>query len=201
MLPSGPGGVRHFPSRGAQPSTPSHPAHSTRAPLKGEFNPAVADCGLQGTATSPSSTAHRRRSSIRVQLLRWRPRSHAQRTESTPRVQPSRAASQLGPSRQPARSISSRADSPTLGRRSPAQAPRGAKSKNWRRGEDLNPRGTCAPIRFRVGRLQPGSATPPRHLRSFLLKELAQERSALRASHPGYHRHLVVQPRVVQQPV
>src|SRR5688572_28224169 len=33
----------------------------------------------------------------------------------------------------------------------------------WRRGEDLNPRGTCAPIRFRVGRLQPGSATPPRH--------------------------------------
>src|SRR5919204_2994191 len=33
--------------------------------------------------------------------------------------------------------------------------------KVWRRGEDLNPRGTCAPIRFRVGRLQPGSATPP----------------------------------------
>jgi hypothetical protein len=26
----------------------------------------------------------------------------------------------------------------------------------------LNPRGTHAPIRFRVGRLQPGSATPPR---------------------------------------
>ena len=36
---------------------------------------------------------------------------------------------------------------------------------NWRRGEDLNPRGTFwAPIRFRVGRLQPGSATPPRSL-------------------------------------
>src|SRR5262249_49246282 len=34
--------------------------------------------------------------------------------------------------------------------------------ENWRRGEDLNPRGTYAPIRFRVGRLQPGSATPPR---------------------------------------
>jgi hypothetical protein len=33
---------------------------------------------------------------------------------------------------------------------------------NWRRGEDLNPRGTFwAPIRFRVGRLRPGSATPP----------------------------------------
>ena len=27
----------------------------------------------------------------------------------------------------------------------------------------MNPRGTYAPIRFRVGRLQPGSATPPHH--------------------------------------
>src|SRR5437870_235514 len=35
-------------------------------------------------------------------------------------------------------------------------------NEDWRRGEDLNPRGTFwAPIRFRVGRLQPGSATPP----------------------------------------
>src|SRR4029453_4760722 len=61
LLPSGPGGVRRFPSRGAQPSTPSRTTHSTRAALKGEFNPAVADCGLQGTATSPSSTAQRKR--------------------------------------------------------------------------------------------------------------------------------------------
>jgi hypothetical protein len=37
---------------------------------------------------------------------------------------------------------------------------------NWRRGEDLNPRGTFwAPIRFRVGRLRPGSATPPHESR------------------------------------
>src|SRR5712692_11213084 len=43
----------------------------------------------------------------------------------------------------------------------------------WRRGEDLNPRGTCAPIRFRVGRLQPGSATPPR-LMSRSLPQLTQ---------------------------
>jgi hypothetical protein len=43
--------------RGAQPSTPSRAVHSTRAALEREFNPAVADCGLQGTATSPSSTA------------------------------------------------------------------------------------------------------------------------------------------------
>src|SRR6266849_8895470 len=102
LLPSGPGGIRRDSLRGAQPSTPSHEAHSTRTALEREFNPAVADCGLQGTATSPSSTANRCRLAIRVHLLRWRARLHAQRTESTPRVQPSRAASQLGPSRQSA---------------------------------------------------------------------------------------------------
>ena len=57
LLPSGPGGVRRIPLRGAQPSTPSRTAHSTRPALEREFNPAIADCGLQGTATSPSSTA------------------------------------------------------------------------------------------------------------------------------------------------
>src|SRR5437667_640868 len=56
LLPSGPGGVRRFSLRGAQPSTPPHEAHSTRLALGREFNPAGADCGLQGTATSPSST-------------------------------------------------------------------------------------------------------------------------------------------------
>src|SRR5262249_26560731 len=57
LLPSGPGGVRRFPLRGAQPSTPPREAHSTRTALEREFNPAEADCGLQGTANSPSSTA------------------------------------------------------------------------------------------------------------------------------------------------
>src|SRR3990172_7243642 len=57
LLPSGPGGVRRFSLRGAQPSTPPREAHSTRRSLERGFNPAVADCGLQGTATSPSSTA------------------------------------------------------------------------------------------------------------------------------------------------
>src|SRR5438034_9013059 len=56
LLPSGPGGVRRFSLRGAQPSTPPHEAHSTRLALRREFDPAGADCGLQGTATSPSST-------------------------------------------------------------------------------------------------------------------------------------------------
>src|SRR6266850_845962 len=57
LLPSGPGGVRRFPLRGAQPSTPPREAHSTRSALEREFDPAEADCGLQGTANSPSSTA------------------------------------------------------------------------------------------------------------------------------------------------
>src|SRR5438128_520474 len=56
LLPSGPGGIRRFPLRGAQPSTPPHEAHSTPTALEREFNPAEADCGLQGTANSPSST-------------------------------------------------------------------------------------------------------------------------------------------------
>ena len=38
------------------------------------------------------------RAMIRAHRLRWRPRLHAQRTESTPRVQPSGAASPLDPS-------------------------------------------------------------------------------------------------------
>ena len=104
MLPSGPGGVRRIPLRGAQPSTLSHAVHSTRATLKRGFNPAIADCGLQGTATSPSSTANRRRPAIRAHLLRWRPRPRARRTGSTPRVRSSGAASQLDPSHRSARS-------------------------------------------------------------------------------------------------
>jgi hypothetical protein len=66
LLPSGPGGVRRFPLRGAQPSTPPHEAHSTRTALEREFNPAEADCGLQGTANSPSSTATLQTTAIRA---------------------------------------------------------------------------------------------------------------------------------------
>src|SRR5215469_1169032 len=63
---------------------------------------------------------------------------------------------------------------------------------NWRRGEDLNPRGTCAPIRFRVGRLQPGSATPPRQSSS-PLKELAQYRTTLLLQHACCHHGPVIE--------
>src|SRR5713226_1110701 len=102
LLPSGPGGIRRGSLRGAQPSTPSHEAHSTRTALEREFNPAVADCGLQGTATSPSSTAKWCRLPIRAHWLRWRPRQQVQRTGSTPHLLPSGAASPLDASRQSA---------------------------------------------------------------------------------------------------
>ena len=179
LLPSGPGGLRRDSLRGAQPSTPSHVAHSTRTALEREFNPAIAGCGLQGTATSPSSTATPCRSSIRAHLLRWRPRPRAQRTESTPRPRSSGAASQLDPSRQPTCSLNltnknwrrgwdsnPRYSCPYTAFPVPHLRPLGHPSgcEFWRRGEDLNPRGTCAPIRFRVGRLQPGSATAPRQI-------------------------------------
>src|SRR3990172_7600690 len=49
----------------------------------------------------PAALVHRARLA-RAQLLRWRPRLHAQRRRATPRVQPSGAASQLDPSRRPA---------------------------------------------------------------------------------------------------
>ena len=46
-------------SRRVGPSPQRRPIRLIRheRTLKGEFNPAIADCGLQGTATSPSSTA------------------------------------------------------------------------------------------------------------------------------------------------
>ena len=178
MLPSGPGGVQRIPLRGAQPSTPFRMVHSTRATLERGFNPAIADCGLQGTATSPSSTAKPRRVAIRVHLLRWRARSSlnvqrvrlarrfARRLAAEPFSPPgkvfspseigsicfvgalaprstyreyaslvaSRAASQLGPSRQPARS---------------------ATSGKWRRGWDSNPRYSCPYTAFPVPHLRP----------------------------------------------
>ena len=142
MLPSGPGGVRRFSLRGAQPSTPPREAHSTRSALEKEFNPAEADCGLQGTANSPSSTAKRNTSGGGAGI----------RTRGT------------GVTR--ARHFQCR----TFGRSvTPPHfwliGTSTIVGKIWRRGEDLNPRGTFwAPIRFRVGRLRPGSATPPHYL-------------------------------------
>jgi hypothetical protein len=177
LLPSGPGGVRHFPSRGAQPSTPSHTAHSTRAPLKGEFNPAVADCGLQGTATSPSSTAKSKM---------------AEGVGFEPTVQlPVHGISSAAPSatRPPLHTI-------------PATTTLLEIRRKWRRGEDLNPRGTYAPIRFRVGRLQPGSATPP-HIKSLTCNtppDWHQLEPLRRASFGIVPRHHSPSPRAAPPP-
>ncbi len=57
LLPSGPGGVRRFPLRGAQPSTPPRAAQfNARGPREG-VQPRCSGLRVQGTATSPSSTA------------------------------------------------------------------------------------------------------------------------------------------------
>lgn len=57
LLPSGPDGVHRLLLRGTQSSTPLNPAGLTKTGLGLELNPAIAGCRLQGTATSPSSTA------------------------------------------------------------------------------------------------------------------------------------------------
>ncbi len=139
LLPSGPGGVRRFSLRGAQPSTPLAEAHSTRPALERGFDPARADCGQQGTATSPSSTA-----TSKTKLAEgagFEPAAQGLPVHGISSAAPSAARSPL---------------------RMQSLTPMPSERKIWRRGEDLNPRGTFwAPIRFRVGRLQPGSATPP----------------------------------------
>src|SRR5438876_142985 len=56
-------------------------------------------------------SARKPRAMIRAHLRRWRPRPHAQRTESTPRVRPSGAALQLDPSHRSGQSVSPKAPS------------------------------------------------------------------------------------------
>src|SRR3989441_979596 len=132
LLPSGPGGVRRFPLRGAQPSTLPHEAHSTRPALERGFNPARADCGLQGTATSPSSTATPQKWR-RGWDLNPRHRGYPCTAFPVPHLRP------LGHPSSPTRVLL-----------------RLRRQIIWRRGEDLNPRGTFwAPIRSeerRVGK-------------------------------------------------
>src|SRR5262245_42186109 len=112
------------------------------------FDPAEADCGLQGTANSPSSTATSNRWR-RGRDLNPRHRGYPCTAFPVPHLRP-------------------------LGHPSCDGS-----AENWRRGEDLNPRGTFwAPIRFRVGRLQPGSATPPRVIHRRRLSKNARSNAA-----------------------
>ena len=159
--------------------------NSTRGSLERGFNPALADCGLQGTATSPSSTAtlddlHLARHLTRTSGSGGSAKLPRRQTwwrrgwDSNPRhrVYPVHGISSAAPSaaRSPLLWLSpARVDCSSAGLARAilmGEDSEGARSRppptQWRRGEDLNPRGAFwAPIRFRVGRLQPGSATPP----------------------------------------
>src|SRR5262245_20050505 len=70
LLPSGPGGVRRFPLRGAQPSTPPHEAHSTRPALEREFDPAERIAGYRAPLTP--HLARPRPSLAHHVVCRWR---------------------------------------------------------------------------------------------------------------------------------
>src|SRR3989304_806271 len=175
LLPSGPGGGRRFSLRGAQPSTPPREAHSTRRSLERGFNPAVADCGLQGTATSPSSTAtlyvpNGGEGGIRTHGTGVTRARHFQcRTFGRSVTSPRRF-------RAPAFSAAPARGGGGGGGGPPPRPP----PTLWRRGGDLNPRGTFwAPIRFRVGRLQPGSATPPRAIHRLFVSKNSRSIDAL----------------------
>jgi len=56
LLPSGPDRVHSSSPSRTLPSTPRGSNSPTASDLMEEFNPAKAGCGLQGTASSPSST-------------------------------------------------------------------------------------------------------------------------------------------------
>ena len=57
LLPSGPDTVRGSPLRGTRSSTSHRRAATENGDLERGFSPAGADCRLQGTASSPPSTA------------------------------------------------------------------------------------------------------------------------------------------------
>ncbi len=58
LLPSGPDTVQEAWSRRTRSSTPLTTNRFTDENPRPDINPAIADCGLQGTATSPSSTTN-----------------------------------------------------------------------------------------------------------------------------------------------
>jgi hypothetical protein len=82
LLPPGPDGVHKFSLRGTQPSTPLTAAASPPPKdLRWEFGPALADCGLQGTASSPPSTVWisiRQRGAARIEIRLHPPKPHYQ---------------------------------------------------------------------------------------------------------------------------
>src|SRR3972149_6170915 len=199
LLPSGPSGVRRFSLRGAQPSTPPREAHSTRRSLERGFNPAVADCGLQGTATSPSSTAtlyvpNGGEGGIRTHGTGFTRARHFQcRTFGRSVTSPGpRSTGGLGPPAPPPRRGGG-----GEGGGAPPPPERLAEGRGFEPPRDLlGP----YPISSRTPKTGLGHPSANRSS-SLRLKELAQQRRALAGQHAASRCHAVVQPRVVEQPV
>ena len=131
------------------------------------FDPARAGCGLQRTASSPSSTA------THIIGPGYSPAPVSDRTAVSPGAVGHhhhrdgsggeggiRTLEGVNPTRFPvARTRPDYATSPGASFRLTRQHLR--ETRLWRRGWDSNPRGLSHPTRFRDGRTRPGYATPP----------------------------------------
>ena len=166
LLSSEPGGVHGSPPRRTRPSTPLYVDLTGQHRPRMAFDPARAGCGLQRTASSPSSTA--------VHIIDpWynQPIRPATRPGDLGRVRHRRDGSGgeggirtlegVNPTRFPvARTRPDYATSPgasfTLARQHLSER----ETRLRRRGWDSNPRGLSHPTRFRDGRTRPGYATP-----------------------------------------
>ena len=119
-----------------------------KRPSRREFNPAIADCGLQGTATSPSSTA-KASGGDKGPSASLAPSA----ARSTYREYASRAAFR--------RRLASDPFSPT-DKVCGSSHINIIRSRGWRRGWDSNPRYSCPYTAFPVPHLRPlGHPSPP----------------------------------------
>ena len=171
LLPSGPGGVGRFSSRGAQPSSPLLGAQfNTPAPRAG-IQPRWSGLRVQGTATSPPSTAtlDHLRPHLRGESLRLPAQDMAEREGFEPsiRLLDVYTISSRAPS-------AARAPLPGLGRPARTATPRGEKMAEGVRFEptwglitpnSISSRARCdhfgTPPHVASGRT-PASARPPR---------------------------------------
>ena len=141
LLPSGPDTVRGSPLRGTRSSTSHRRAATENGDLERGFSPAGADCRLQGTASSPPSTAregyrgcHRRGADARMRRQAVRP-ERRERAPTRPRGagRRSRRRRREDRSERTRTCVSENRTAPTHGC--------GVKCRAvWRRGRDSNPR-------------------------------------------------------------
>jgi hypothetical protein len=156
LLPSGPDTVRGSPLRGTRSSTSHRRAATENGDLERGFSPAGADCRLQGTASSPPSTAregyrgcHRRGADARMrrQVPAGGGGEGGIRTrDGLPRTAfPVRRHSPLGD-----------LSPDTCG---PAWMGRSMCERGWRRGRDSNPRCFRTPL-FESGTINHSDTSP-----------------------------------------